>query len=47
MLKVSLIFELSIKNCKWLDIDLYKPPLQNEKHFLEALALAVNKTPCK
>ena len=48
MLKGSpMTMKLSIKSWKWLCIGLYKPPLQNEKYFLDNLSLALTKMSCE
>ena len=44
---VGTLIELSIKSRKWLCIGLYKPPSQNEKHFLDNVSLALTKMSCE
>ena len=42
-----ILIEFSIKTRKWFCIGLYKPPSQNDKHFLDNLSLILNKLTCQ
>ena len=41
------LIEFFIKTGKWLFIDLYKPPLQNENNFIDNLCFIISSLTCQ